>query len=667
MRVTRYAAPAVIFLIAFLARLIYMLQIARSPFFDFLQLDPLYYYEWAQRIAAGDWIGSEVFEQSPLYPYLLAAFLRFCGPDLWLLRLIQIGVGAITCVLAWGLGCAVFDRRTGLLAGLGCAFYGPFMFYEGQVMKEFLTPPLATAALLALWHAGVPRSARLRPWLLALSGFTLGLAALVRDNFLLLIALLAVWIVLERGWRSPAALVLLAGTLVAILPVGLRNYAVSGDLVLTTSGGGEVFFIGNGPYANGAYVPPPWVRSTPIHEHEDFRTKAAELSGRQLTRAEASRFWWRQGLAWIAEHPASAVALWGRKVALFWNNHELPDNYSYYSFRRFALILRFMLPFGPVAVAALFGLFLTWPQRRRLAPLYLAAAGYMLSVIIFFNFARFRLPIVPILMLFAAQGALGLLASVRACKLARSWRPLAIPVILCAIAIPCVTIDWSSAAEEPFQDRLHLGAAWRQAGKPAEAAAVLRQVITDAEAVVRRHGGDPARPESTPGGITFVLALSAAHRDLAGALGDMGRAEEAAQEMARAAALSPKDSRLQLALCVSLKDLGRTREATAACRHAADLDPDSFAAHFELATLLDEAGDKQQALLELERARGTSAPLSTLDLADYHYGMGAVLYGMPGREREAIPHFQEALRLNPAARQASEVRQALSSLLAPSR
>ena len=674
MRPPRYAAPVAIFLVAYLVRLLYLLQIAGSPFFDLLQLDPLYYYEWAQRLAAGDWIGTEVFEQSPLYPYLLALFLKVCGPDLWLLRLLQIGVGACTCVLTWALGCKVFDRATGLLAGLGCAFYGPFLFYEGQVMKEFLTPPLATAALLALWSAGVPRAARLLPWRVGLAGGLLGIACLVRDNFLLLIGLLALWILFERGWRSPAVPALLAGTLIAVLPVGLRNYAVSGDLVLTTSGGGEVFYIGNGPYANGAYVPPPWVRSTPKYEHEDFRVKAAALAGRPLTRAEASRFWWRQGLVWIADHPLKAAALWGRKIALFWNDHELPDNYSFYSFRQFAPILRFTLSFGPVAVAALVGIVLTWARRRALLPLYLAAAGYMLSVILFFNFARFRLPVVPILMIFAAQGVLGAAAAIRqarvlgatrvpgATRARGALRPLLAPALVLALAIPAVWIDWSSAAEEPFQDRLHLGAAWRQAGKPEEAVAVLRRVIVDAEALVRRHGGDPNRPESTPGGITFVLALSAAHRDLAGALDDLGRHEEAAQEMTQAAVLSPQDARLWLALCASLKGLDRMPEAMAACRRAVDTDPGSFGAHFELATLLDEAGQKEEALRELQRARGAPGSLGSLDLADYHYGMGAVLYSMPGREREAIPHFQEGLRLNPDARQAAEVRAALSAL-----
>ena len=44
----------VVFGAAYLLRLAYLAQIAKSPFFDFLQLDPLYYHDWAVAIAKGD-------------------------------------------------------------------------------------------------------------------------------------------------------------------------------------------------------------------------------------------------------------------------------------------------------------------------------------------------------------------------------------------------------------------------------------------------------------------------------------------------------------------------------------------------------------------------------------------------------------------------------------
>ncbi len=660
--------PVALFASAYALRLAYLHQIAETPFFDFLQLDPLYYHDWALSIVEGDWIGREVFEQSPLYPYLLSLYMLLFGRDLWVLRLIQIGVGSLTSVLTYLLGARLFDKRVGLLAGMGCAAYGPFFFYEGQVMKEFLTPPLATAALILLVRSRQGDRDGFAALPLALAGALIGLAALVRDNFLLLFAAVGVWVLYECRWSLRGSLPLAAGLAIVLLPVAIRNYAVSGDLILTTSGGGEVFYIGNGPYANGAYVPPPWVRSNPRFEHEDFRRKAQEMTGRELTRAEASRFWWRQGLSWIAQNPIEASLLWLRKLALFWNDHELPDNYSYDSFRRFSWLLAILPTFGPVAALASAGAVLSAGRWRRLMPAFVFAGGYLLSVLVFFNFARFRLPVIPILLVLAGRGLAGLWEAATASRGRRLARgaPLLATVVL-VVSIPLLYADLSGDAEEPFQDRLHLGAAFRQAGRLEEAERTLREVIADAEAVGTRHGGDPRRPSSLPGGLTFVLSLAAAHRDLAGVLVDRGDLEGAIAEYRRSSDLSPDDADLQLKLCGALRAARHLAQAERACRRAVQLAPDSFSARFDLATIQYEAGHLEEALSVLEAGRQAAPPPGPLDLADWHYGMGTVLQAMPGRLQEAAGHFEEALRLNPHGPQSDQARRFLDDLETPPR
>ncbi len=672
MSTTRLLPAAAVFLAALGIRFAYLAQIAGSPFFDFLHLDPLYYHEWALRIASGDWLGGEVFEMSPLYSYLMALHIALLGDDLWTLRIIQMTIGSFTCALTCLLGERLFDRATGILAGLGCALYGPFLFYEGQVMKEFLTPFLGTAALLAALapRPGAPRAEDAGAWIppaagwrLAASGMLLAAAALVRDNVLMLLPVLALWAWLASGRRLRPPLCLLAGAAVVLLPVGTRNLAAGGDFVLTTSGGGEVFYIGNGPYANGAYVPPPWVRSNPRYEHQDFRDKARAIAGREMSRAEASRFWWREALAWMAKNPWRTAKLWLRKFALFWNDHELPDNYSYRSFIPFAPLLRFMLTFGLVASFAWAGFALTFPFWRRLLLLHLCIAAYMLSVLIVFNFARFRLPVVPLLLVLAAAATRGLAMALAGLVAGRApgRRVIAAAAVLCA-GYGFMRIDWSTASEEPFQDRLHLAAAWRQAGHPARAATVLAQVIHDAERVIRNHGGDPEVAGSVPGGITFKLALSAAHRDMAGILLEQGRAPEAAASYGRASALSPEDDGLMIRRAGALVAAGDPVSAEAVLREAVARNPGSFAAGFDLATLLHTSGRSEEALAALQRAKDTATGLGPLDLADFHYGTATILLSLPGRDAEAADHLREALRLNPDADQAAGAREILETL-----
>ena len=44
------------------------------------------YDAWARRLAAGDWIGTDVFYQAPLYPYFLGVVYALAGHDLLAVR-----------------------------------------------------------------------------------------------------------------------------------------------------------------------------------------------------------------------------------------------------------------------------------------------------------------------------------------------------------------------------------------------------------------------------------------------------------------------------------------------------------------------------------------------------------------------------------------------------
>src|SRR5581483_11659697 len=89
----------VVFAAALLVRLVHVWQLRPSPFSSILMGDARGYDEWAQRIAHGDWIGTDVFYQAPLYPYFLAVLYTLFGRHLLLVRIVQAFVGASSCVL----------------------------------------------------------------------------------------------------------------------------------------------------------------------------------------------------------------------------------------------------------------------------------------------------------------------------------------------------------------------------------------------------------------------------------------------------------------------------------------------------------------------------------------------------------------------------------------
>jgi len=99
---------------AFCVRLLYLWQIHQAPFFDLRIGDGEAYHLWARRIAQGDWLGTGVFYQAPLYPYFLALVYRVLDDSATTVRFIQALIGAVKpkgtrTTSAGGLISAAFD------------------------------------------------------------------------------------------------------------------------------------------------------------------------------------------------------------------------------------------------------------------------------------------------------------------------------------------------------------------------------------------------------------------------------------------------------------------------------------------------------------------------------------------------------------------------------
>jgi 4-amino-4-deoxy-L-arabinose transferase-like glycosyltransferase len=233
-------------LLALVLRLSYVWQISHAPFFDLRIGDARAYHEWALRIARGDWLGKGVFYQAPFYPYFLAVVYKWFGASAAMVRFVQAVIGAGTCVLLAAAGMALFGEY-GAIAGLLLAIYPPAIFLDGLLEKSALVS-FFTAALLYLVATGHARSR------VFFAGAILGLLSLTRENALLLAAPVLLWLLVHEG-RPLAAATFVAGCLLVLLPVGIRNYTAGGEFHLTTSQFGPNFYIGNHAGAKGLYEP----------------------------------------------------------------------------------------------------------------------------------------------------------------------------------------------------------------------------------------------------------------------------------------------------------------------------------------------------------------------------------------------------------------------------
>jgi len=402
-----WAIPLGIFGFALLLRVVYLNEVWSIPFFEHPLVDAKSYDDWARRIAGGDWVGEGVFYQAPGYPYFLAVVYGLVGGDPWRAHLAQMVLGAASCVLMYVATSRLFDRTTGIVAGLGLALYPPAIFFDGLIQKAGLG--LFVLCLLLL---GIARFVE-RPGLVrALAcGAAVGWLALIRENALVFAVMLPLWMLVGFREREPrlrwvAGLAL--GVVLVLVPVGLRNLAVGGTFALTTSQMGTNFYIGNHEGATGSYLPLIPGRHTPRFEGSDARLLAERAEGRELGAGEVSQYWLGRSFEFIAQHPGEWVTLMLRKALMAVNAFEIPDTEDIYVYAERSWVLAGLLPLwhlGVLMALAAGGAVLARSRGRDVWVLGLLAVAFWTSVVLFYVFARYRFPLVPLLLPLAAFGA----------------------------------------------------------------------------------------------------------------------------------------------------------------------------------------------------------------------------------------------------------------------
>lgn len=503
MRRERWLGIAV-FALALAVRLAHLQQVvANDPFYGQPSVDSLIYVEWARRIAAGDWLGSEAFFLSPLYGYLLGALYALVGTGfLWPLVLNAL-FGAATCAWVYTIACRLFDWRVALVAGALACFYRMEIFYEGAPLVEALQTMLCAASLWAALRAlDSPSAARF-----ALAGAWLGLGVLGRQNVILFAPPFAAWSWLVlRGRESLARRALLPAVYLGalalvLLPATLRNWVVAHDLVLVNSTGGIVLYTGWNPEADGVYMVPSIfpraLADDPIEQKNAYRALAEQRLGRAPLRAsEVSSYWRAQAWDWVAANPGRAFALAFEKARLFWNAFEAWDVRSETLARGTSWVLRLpLVGFAVLAPLALAGIALSAPRWRELVPLHLALAVHFATAVLFIALSRYRLPALPVLAVFAGVTPIALFDA------ARRRRAKVAALGAAALAAGGFAVNFRVPAEDLTMAHFNLGNVYKDRGQWSQATDEYFAALEGAPAylsawnnlalVYERSGADP--------------------------------------------------------------------------------------------------------------------------------------------------------------------------------
>jgi tetratricopeptide (TPR) repeat protein len=664
-----------IFSLALVVRLLHIWAMADAPFATVLMGDSRAYDQWATELAAGNWVGTDVFYQAPLYPYFLGAIYAIFGRDLTIVRLIQAVLGAGSAALLAAAAARVYSTRAGVIAGVMMALFAPAIFFAALVQKAALDVFLVCLAIWLIARIIEHPESRL-DWLAL--GVSLAALALTRENALVLLAVA----LFAAGWRHAAAVLL--GAALVLAPVALRNQMVGGGLFLTTSQFGPNFYIGNNERADGTYQALREGRGDAAFERHDATELAERALGRRASASEVSAYWRAMAFTYIASQPLDWAKLMGRKLLLLVSATEMLDTEAQESHAEWSPVLRVLQPvghFGIVLPLAVLGVLVTWRDRRRLALLYFMAAAYAASVLVFFVVARYRYPLVPFVLMFAAAGIAGAkpffaqastnrritaFAALAVAVLVAFWPVLSADVMraitetnlgvaLQAQGRPDEAIQHYRRAVEMQADYApaynNLGVALRDRGRLDEAIAVYRQALRyrpeDAGAHVNLATALLERGDAVAALAHFRAAGDAVpltpgtRNNIGVALLRTGHTDDAIEQFRLSLAAQPDFDPALRGLGDALLRQGRRHEAIAQYRRRVEIDPREPAPRYDLGNLLLESGDVKGAEREF-RELVALAP----DAAQAHSRLGVALAAQE-RFDEAIAAFQRALALRP--------------------
>jgi len=590
--------PLGVFAAALMLRLVYLVESADYPAFAVPIIDALDYDTAARQLLGGGGFSRQFFWQPFFYPLWLAAAYAVTGGSLVATKVLQVGLGAATCSLTSILGRRLGGPRVGLLAGLITAAYGPLIAYEAEPLGTGWATFWAVVLLLLFTRPPTGRRA-------AALGACGALAVLTRAEFLpfLVIAAAAQLAALtrrgERGAAARAGAAGAAGFLAVTLPVAVLNTRVTGHFGFLPYAGGINLYVGNHPDRT--------LVATAVGD-DWKRIRRLPLAAGLTAPYDAQRYFYHQTRTYIAGDPLGFLARLGDKALQFVSSREIPRDVDVYELRRWSWIQRlltwkvggFGFPFGVLLPLAAVGLV---AQRRcRPTPLWLFLTGYPLAVVLVFVAGRFRVPVVPVLAIAAAAGAIVLWQAWRE----RRWRRLAGAVAGGVLVAVLATVPGPFPLERDelrtaTRLNLALGRTYAARGQVGLAQACFERDLAEHPDSARAHAelglllARQGRLDDALAHYAAALRLDAESAptqfNCALALAEAGRLSEALPHFAEAVRLEPYVARYHAWYGRALAEAGRSAEARAAFERALALEPAEPEARRGLARLAGSSGD----------------------------------------------------------------------------
>ena len=378
-----------ILILAAALRFFYLAQIQNNPLPEYVTTSKVFdqyrFIESAKEFLKGNWLGLQVPPRYSLaYSYLIAFLYTFFPQNINTLFIFQVLLGLVAVYVFYRTGSLLFgNKNVGLIAAFIAALYSPFLFQECNMERGAI---IAYANLLGFYFLlKAVRKHKLRYFFF--SGLAIGVSTVLRGNILFPFIVAYILFMIKKLYKFKMVSILLfsIGVLLITSPLSIRNKIV-GNTFLIEPQTIENFWIGNTYDSPGVGF---WASSSRLELTKECKENIVKT--------------FKIFIREIKKHPIAYRDLYWRKIRMFFSGYEIPANLSYDQFKEnhSALKLSF-ITFGIICPLALLGIAVVRKKYATMGLLYIFLCVLSISNILFHIQGRYRIPVIPFLIILAA-------------------------------------------------------------------------------------------------------------------------------------------------------------------------------------------------------------------------------------------------------------------------
>ena len=364
--------------------------------------------------------------QPPGYVVFLASIMGVTGRSVLAVKIVQCVLSTLTVLVIFGLGRSWFGEGCGLLSAGICALYPNLIAFSHLLWSETLF-----ILLLVVWLWLLTREARLPDIGLCVgAGVVLAMLMLTRSAIVYFLPVFGIWFVVVHRpvWRRAILhfTLMLVAAWVLVLPWTVRNYQVHGGFVFVDTNGPFNLWRGNTPWTflhraeQTGYQPP--FEDIPLYPMRGISVRRLVTLARQdlgdalLTDLQIMGYAQRAAWEYIRGDPEAFVDRGWYKIVNMWNptsfliRHYHPKINAYGDVAPWIVsVVTWSAVLSYVIVMMLGMLGLVMSSRNPVVWLVLLLVLFYTALsVVAFGLTRYRLPLMPLIIILAAYAILAL-------------------------------------------------------------------------------------------------------------------------------------------------------------------------------------------------------------------------------------------------------------------